>query len=193
MLLTLRKTKSGLTLQEYCPRLVKDTVKPGRTNFGHYLANTFPIGRAHYAISLPLILRCPQENIRGKQRPRPHSAVLASKPALRQVPPPREGLPSPQASKRGLRPQPGHPGTTAGRSESRPHTPLGWRWVAANHCRASQPRGLSGIFPFRREAGSPAPRSGTTTPSTAVARTSGSRSRAGRKPPRPGQKGRGLI
>lgn len=98
---------------------------------------------------------------------------------------------SPSQQERGLRPQPGHPGTTAGRSESRPHTPLGWRWVAANHCRASQPRGLSGIFPFRREAGSPAPRSGTTTPSTAVARTSGSRSRAGRKPPRPGQKAGG--
>lgn len=54
--LSLQKTNSGLGLQEYRLRLVNDTMKPGRTNLGHYLANTFPSGREHCASSSPLIL-----------------------------------------------------------------------------------------------------------------------------------------
>lgn len=139
--------------------------------------------RRHYATSLPFTLHC---HPRKRSWPTVTTATLrASRLGANLTPR------SPQTSGRDFRARPGHPGPRAGAVlESGPQTRPGWRRVE-NHVWVWRPKMSQPDFAMAPRGLVPRARSGTTTPTTAAARTSGSQCRAERKRLRRGQEAGG--
>lgn len=160
--------------------------RPSDASLGHFITSTAFVGftrrrpsesRAAGSLRPPLPPLPKKALVNGTESPPPHS-VLASEPALCQVPSHREAPPRPQPAARASGPR-------AGRG-------LG---VRLSHLQAgggpqSGRGGPGGPGRFSTPRGGPAfgQRRGTTAPSSAAARTSGSRGCAGRKRRDPAQR-----